>query len=102
MNKRNIREVHDTHLRKPEIAAEYINQALESEDQAVIIMAIRNVVNAQEGGITRISERAHLGRESMYKMLSVNGNPKLNSLTGLLHSLGLKLRVEAEKTTSHS
>jgi probable addiction module antidote protein len=100
MNKKNIREIHDIELRDPCIAAEYINHALESEDQAVIMMAIRNVVNAQEGGMARVSERAHLGRESMYKMLSANGNPKLNSLTWLLHGLGLKLKVEAEKNVA--
>ncbi len=100
MHKKNIREIHDLHLRDPNVAAEYINQALESGDQAIIMMAIRNVVIAQEGGMACISERAHLGRESLYKMLSVNGNPKLTSLTWLLHGLGLRLRVEAEKNNA--
>lgn len=100
MNKKNIREIHDICLREPEIAAEYINQALSSEDSSVIMMAIRNVVTAQEGGMAYVSERAHLGRESLYKMLSVNGNPKLTSLTWLLHGLGLRLRVEADKNNA--
>ena len=53
------RETHNKHLRDPEIAAEYINQALVSDDVAVILMAIRNVVDAQEGGISNIVYHAY-------------------------------------------
>lgn len=96
MGSRNVRETHNKHLRDPEIAAEYINQALASDDVAVILMAIRNVVDAQEGGIAGVAEKSELGRESMYKMLSPRGNPKLSSLNALFHGLGLKLEVTPE------
>ena len=94
MNSRNIRETHNTFLKDPKIAAEYINHALESNDVAVILMAIRNVVEAQEGGITGVAEKAKLGRESMYKMLSTKGNPKLATLNALFQGLGLKIAVQ--------
>lgn len=97
MSSRNIRAVHNKHLKDPEIAAEYINQALVSDDVAVILMAIRNVVDAQEGGISAVAEKSALGRESMYKMLSPRGNPKLSSLNALFHGLGLKLEVTPEE-----
>jgi len=58
MSSRNVREVHGKHLRDPEVAAEYINQALASDDIAVILMAIRNVVDAQEGGISVVTEKS--------------------------------------------
>jgi probable addiction module antidote protein len=98
MSSRDIRETHNRHLRNPVVAAEYINYAFASEDKAIILMAIRNVVDAQEGGISSIAERSHLGRESMYKMLSPNGNPKLSTLNALFHSLGLKLSVQPDST----
>ena len=59
-------------------------------------MAIRNVVDAQEGGISGVAEKSELGRESMYKMLSPRGNPKLATLYALFHGLGLKLEVTPE------
>lgn len=97
MGSRNVRETHNKHLRDPEIAAEYINQALVSDDVAVILMAIRNVVDAQEGGISGVAEKSALGRESMYKMLSPSGNPKLSTLNALFHGMGLKLEVTPEE-----
>ncbi len=93
MGTRNVRETHNKHLRDPKIAAEYINEALASDDTAIILLAIRNVVDAQEGGISGVAQKTALGRESMYKMLSPNGNPKLSTLNTLFHGLGLKLEV---------
>ena len=57
------------------------------------MMAIRNVVDAQEEGMSGVAENAKLGTESMYKTLSPNGNPKLVTFSAMLSSLGLKLQV---------
>lgn len=95
---RNVRATHNEHLRDPDIAAEYLSQALEDGDAAVILMALRNIAEAQEDGISGLAQRSQLGRESMYKMLSSNGNPKLSSFIKVVHGLGLKLRVESELT----
>ena len=91
---RNIRQTHSQHLRDPQVAAEYLNEALEDGEAAVILMALRNVAEAQEGGIAALAVRSELGRESMYKTLSATGNPKLASFTKIIYGLGLKLRVE--------
>ncbi len=91
---RNVRSTHSHHLRDPEVVAEYLSEALEDGNPAVILMALRNIAEAQEGGITELATRSELGRESMYKMLSDAGNPKLSSFTKIIHALGLKLRVE--------
>ena len=92
----NVRATHSEQLRDPEVAAEYLSEALEDGDAAVILMALRNIAEAQEDGITGLAQRSHLGRESMYKMLSAAGNPKLSSFTKVLHGLGLKLKVESD------
>lgn len=94
---RNVRATHNEHLRDPEMAAEYLSEALEEGDASVILMALRNIAEAQEDGITGLANRSHLGRESMYKMLSASGNPKLSSFTKVIHGLGLKLKVEIDK-----
>jgi len=95
---RNVRATHSKHLRDPQIAAEYLNEALEDGDASVILMALRNIAEAQEDGISGLAHRSHLGRESMYKMLSASGNPKLSSFTQVVHGLGLKLKVETDLT----
>lgn len=91
---RSVRETHNELLRDPEVAAEYLSAALEEADAAVILMALRNVAEAQEDGISGLATRSELGRESMYKMLSKSGNPKLSSFTKVIQGLGLKLKVE--------
>ena len=93
MGSRNVRKTHNEHLKNAKVAAEYINHALATEDVAIILMAIRNVVDAQDGCISGVAERSNLGRESMNKMLSSNGNPKLTTLSALFHGLGLKMEV---------
>lgn len=95
---RNVRETHKEQLRDPEIAAEYLTGALEEGDAAVILMALRNIAEAQVDGMSGLALRSHLGRESMYKMLSATGNPKLSSFTKILQGLGLKLKVEQDPT----
>ncbi len=94
---RNVRVTHNKHLRDSDVAAEYLNEAFEDGEAAVILMALRNIAEAQEDGITGLAARSHLGRESMYKMLSTSGNPKLSSFTKLLHGLGLKLKIETDE-----
>lgn len=93
MTSRNVRQTHIEMLKDLAVASKYLNEALESDDPAVVLMALRNIAQAQEDGIAGLAERTALGRESMYKMLSGNGNPKLSSFVKLLHGLGLKIQV---------
>ncbi|MCY4154773.1 MAG: putative addiction module antidote protein [Gammaproteobacteria bacterium] len=93
---RNIRSTHSDHLRNPEVAAEYLNQALQEDEPSVVLLALRNIAEAQDGGMTGLAVRAHLGRESMYKMLSETGNPKLSSFRKIVNGLGLRLKVQTQ------
>ena len=77
-------------------AAAYLNAALEDGDPEVFLLALRNVADARLGGMSKLAEATGLNRESLYRMLSEQGNPELNSLSRLLHALGLKLAVEAD------
>ena len=92
----NARLTHAECLRDSEIAAEYLSAALEDGDPAVILMALRNVAEAQEDGITGLAARSELRRESIYRMLSAKGSPKLSGFTKMVHGLGLKLKVSPE------
>ncbi len=93
----NVRETHYQQLREPVVAAAYLNEALEEADAGVILMAIRHLAEAQEGGMGGLAQRSELGRESLYKTLSATGNPKLASFTKIIEGLGLKLKVEVSQ-----
>ena len=79
-------------LLNPAEAAEYLNAALEDGSQEVFLMALKDVANAK--GISEIARLTNLNRENLYRILSINGNPKLKSLNSVLHSVGLKLSIE--------
>lgn len=91
---RNVRSTHNKFLRDPQVAAEYLSDALAEAEPGVVLMALRNIAEAQEGGIAGLAARTQLGRESMYKMLSEEGNPKLSSFTRVIRGLGLHLKVQ--------
>lgn len=77
-------------------AEEYLNAALEDGDPELFLLALRNVAEAQ-GGVAQLAEKAKLNRESLYKILSERGNPELKSLDALLHALGFRLAVTANR-----
>ncbi len=83
-------------LRDAREAEEYLNAALEEDDPELFLRALRNVAEAQ-GGVARLAEKTKLNRESLYKMLSERGNPELKSLDALLHALGFRLAVTANR-----
>lgn len=83
-------------LRDPIEAGEYLNAALEEEDQELFLVALRNVAEAQ-GGVAQLAAKTKLNRESLYKMLSERGNPELKSLDTLLHAPGFRLAVTARR-----
>lgn len=74
-------------------AAAYLEAAIEDGDQAVLMLALRHVAQAQ-GGVAEVARRAKLTREATYKMLSKVGNPALSSLTAVLAATGLRLSVK--------
>ena len=82
-------------LRKdPEFAAEYLKAALEDDNEPhVLLIALRHL--AQARGIAKVARAAGIERESLYRALSVHGNPRLSTLVAVTKAIGLKLTVEA-------
>lgn len=80
-------------LRKnPKEAVGYLNAALEENDPKVFLIALKDVAEAY-GGMSKISQHTSLHRVSLYRMLSKNGNPEINSVNRLLRVFGLRLAV---------
>jgi probable addiction module antidote protein len=85
-----FKEVVKTRLENPEQAAKYLTACFE-EGPDVFLLGLRDVVDAQ-GGIGRTAQASKLNRESLYRLLSRRGNPRLTSLNAVLCALGLKVR----------
>jgi len=80
----------------PDFAVEYLKAALEEEDGCgVLLVGLRRIAEAQ-GGVAKIAKVAGVQRESLYRALSANGNPRLSTLVAVTKAMGLKLTVEAE------
>jgi probable addiction module antidote protein len=75
-------------------AAAYLEAAIEDDDPASFLLALRQVAKAH--GMSEVARKANLGRESLYKTLSESGNPELQTVNKLLHAMGLRLSVQAE------
>jgi probable addiction module antidote protein len=80
-----------THLTSEEAMAAYLEAALEDGDPTVVTAALGDIARAK--GMTRVARKAGLGRESLYKALSPNGNPELATVLRVVEALGLKLRA---------
>jgi probable addiction module antidote protein len=52
--------------------------------------------------MTKIARHTGLNRENLYRVLSEQGNPELNSLEKLLKALGLRLAVEVDHKMDHA
>ena len=80
----------------PEFAAEYLRAALEDDDEpSVLLVALRRVAEAR-GGIAKVAKAAGVERESLYRALSVRGNPRLSTLVAVAKAVGLRLTVETQ------
>ena len=82
-------------LQDPSEAAAYLTAALEEEGMDVFLLALRDVAAAH--GMKRLADGAELNRESLYRMLSEQGNPQLDSLISILQQLGLRLSIDVEE-----
>ena len=78
--------------RAKEYWSEYKLRAAVEKAEEGSELALRDVAEAR--GIGQVAAAANLNRESLYRMLSEGGNPRLSSLDALLHALGLRLAVE--------
>ena len=83
------------HLRTPEEMAAYLEVSIEEADgdAAFIAKALGDIARAK--GMSQVARDAGLSRESLYKALSGDRNPSLDTVLRVVGALGLKLRAEA-------
>lgn len=79
------------HLESEEDMAAYLEAALEDGDPALIAAALGDIARAQ--GMSAIARKTGLGRESLYKALSPDGNPEFSTVLKVVRALGLRLHA---------
>jgi len=71
---------------------DYLKIWMEDGSPQEIARAIGDV--ARSKGMSEVARKAGVGRQALYNALSVNGNPTLETLVGVLDALGLELTVQ--------
>jgi probable addiction module antidote protein len=78
-------------LKTDEDIAHYLEAVFEDGDPALVAAALGDVARVK--GMSQVARDAGLGRESLYKALSAEGNPEFATVLKVIHALGLKLKV---------
>jgi probable addiction module antidote protein len=83
------------HLKTDEDVAFYLDACFEEagDDAAFIAKALGNIARAR--GMSSIATETGLGRESLYKALSGDGNPSLATVLKVTQALGIRLHASA-------
>ena len=83
-------------LKDPKVAAEYLEEILADGNMELFTAALKDVADARLGGMSALSKKTDLNRQQLYKTLSKNGNPRLDTLSEVLHAVGLRVSVAPE------
>ena len=81
------------HLKTEEDMAQYLDACLQEagDDAAFLAKALGNIARAK--GVSELSRDTGLGRESLYKALSGEGNPSFATILKVTSALGIRLHA---------
>jgi probable addiction module antidote protein len=82
------------HLETEQDMAVYLEAALEKGDPALVAAALGDIARAK--GMAQIARKTGLGRESLYKALSPEGNPEFATVLKVVRALGLRLHATSQ------
>jgi probable addiction module antidote protein len=83
------------HLETPEDMAMYLEACFEEagDDAAFIAKALGHIARAK--GMSQLARDTQMGRESLYKALSGDGNPSFATILKVTRALGLQLHAKS-------
>lgn len=77
------------YLETPEDIAAYISATMEDGDAALLAVVLGDIVRAR--GMTEIAKDAGITREALYKILRAGSSPRFDTMTKVMHALGVEL-----------
>ena len=81
-------------LANREYAAQYLKAAFDETladgNKAAFLLALKNVIDAT-GAMQTVANEAQISRQHLYRMLSEEGNPTLETLTSVLQAVGMTI-----------
>lgn len=79
------------HLETTEEMAAYLNAALEDDDMRLVLAALGDIARAKRMAV--VAQETGLGRESLYKSLSADGNPEFATILKVMSAVGLRFQA---------
>jgi probable addiction module antidote protein len=81
-------------LANVDFAAEYLNEAHRTS-RSIFLKALRNVAEARRMAV--VAKQAGVNRETLYRTLSAEGNPSLETYEAVLRALGLEYEFNPKR-----
>jgi probable addiction module antidote protein len=85
-------------------ADDYIKIAFDEyskdSDEKALLVTLRQATKAKIG-FKNLAEQTGLSRESLYRVLSPDGNPRLHTFKLVLGALGYKLKLQSQNNHLH-
>ena len=79
------------YLETKEEVNEYLNNAYMDDDPRLFLVALGYLAKKQ--GMSKVAKKAGLNRESLYKALAGEGNPRFSTVSRVIKALGYRLAV---------
>ena len=76
---------------QPDELPGYLAEVIHDNDTRALPLALRTAADVV--GMTELARRTGLSRETLYRTLSSNGNPRLDTLATILAAFGMRLTV---------
>lgn len=86
------------HLTDPEDQAELIADAIESGDAGYVAHALGVIARAR--GMSEVAREVGVNRQALYRALSKDGNPTLETMLRVMKALHLRMKIEPEATAA--
>jgi len=83
---------HKKYRDNPTMISEHLNQSFATDDLSAVLAALATVVKAQN--VLALSEDTPIRRETLYRALWKNADPKLGTILKIFSSLDVSLAVE--------
>jgi probable addiction module antidote protein len=81
------------HFKDPDAQAELLRDAIDEGDPGYLAHALGVIARAR--GMTEIAHETGMKRQALYRALSADGNPKLETIMKVIKALGLRLNIES-------